>query len=485
MASTYTTNSGIEKIATGEQSGTWGNTTNLNFDIIDRAMSGVGTIDLGGGTTYTLQTTDGALSEGGYRVLVLTNAGGACTITIDPNDAQKFYFVNNTSGFEVTFAQGGGSGATHAIGNGKTAGIYADGSGTNANVVAISEDLTGLLLDSNNLSDLDNFTTARQNLGVEIGVDVQAYDAGLNSIAGLTTQANRMIYTTASDTYSVATLTAAGRALLDDADAAAQRTTLGVAIGTDVQAYDAGLNSIAGLSTQADRMIYTTASDTYSVATLTAAGRALLDDADAAAQRTTLGLGTLATASTINNGDWSGTDLSVANGGTGISTVPANGQLLIGNGTKYAASTLTEGDNVTITNASGSITIAVERGTTVGDDFSNSVRDAYLNLTGGNTTSQVATTNYKIGTYILAWDVLSGSDVFPGEVATGGGLNAFGVTNGGLTYIDGQRRRADGWAQWNYDYTHTGTWRCMGYAEDYYNTGGGGSGVGTLWIRIL
>jgi hypothetical protein len=72
-----------------------------------------------------------------------------------------------------------------------------------------------------------------------IGVTVQAYDAGLASIAGLTTAADRMIYTTAADTYAVATLTSAGRALLDDADASAQRTTLGLAIGVDVQAYDA------------------------------------------------------------------------------------------------------------------------------------------------------------------------------------------------------------------------------------------------------
>ena len=71
--------------------------------------------------------------------------------------------------------------------------------------------------------------------------------------------------------------------------ASAARTALGLAIGTDVQAEDAGLTSIAGLTTAADKMIYTTALDTYAVADLTAAGRALLDDADAAAQLATLG----------------------------------------------------------------------------------------------------------------------------------------------------------------------------------------------------
>jgi hypothetical protein len=97
--------------------------------------------------------------------------------------------------------------------------------------------------------------TARTNLGLAIGTNVQAYDAGLQSIAGLTTTADRMIYTTASDVYAVATLTAAGRAILDDADATAQRTTLGLAIGTNVQAWDANLDQIAALAPTADNFI--------------------------------------------------------------------------------------------------------------------------------------------------------------------------------------------------------------------------------------
>ena len=142
----------------------------------------------------------------------------------------------------------------------------------------------------NNLSDLDNAGTARTNLGLVIGTNVQAYDLGLTSIASLTTAADKMLYTDGSDSYAVTGLTSAGRALLDDADAAAQRTTLGLAIGTNVQAYDLGLTSIASLTTAADKMLYTDGSDSYAVTDLTSAGRALLDDADAAAQRTTLGL---------------------------------------------------------------------------------------------------------------------------------------------------------------------------------------------------
>lgn len=90
--------------------------------------------------------------------------------------------------------------------------------------------------------------TARASLGLTIGTHVQAYDAGLASIAGLTTAADQMIYTTAADTYAAISLTSAGRALLDDTDAAAQRTTLGLAIGTNVQAYDLQLTDIAGMT---------------------------------------------------------------------------------------------------------------------------------------------------------------------------------------------------------------------------------------------
>jgi hypothetical protein len=73
------------------------------------------------------------------------------------------------------------------------------------------------------------------------------------------------------------------------------RASIGVAIGTDVQAYDATLASIAGLGTAADKYAYTTGVDTWAEGSITTAGRALLDDATAADQLVTLGITATAT----------------------------------------------------------------------------------------------------------------------------------------------------------------------------------------------
>lgn len=106
--------------------------------------------------------------------------------------------------------------------------------------------------------------------------------------------------------------------------ASAARASLGVAIDVDVQAYDDTLQSISGLGTAADKMLYTTGVNTWAESDITAVGRAILDDATTADQRTTLGLGTIATqnanAVAITGGTIAGiTDLAIADGGTGAS----------------------------------------------------------------------------------------------------------------------------------------------------------------------
>lgn len=103
---------------------------------------------------------------------------------------------------------------------------------------------------------------------------------------------------------------------------------------------DAGLVSIANLDIAANEMLYGTGANVFAKTALTAFARTMLDDADAAAVRTTLGLGSIASSNTVNDGNWSGTDLSVTNGGTGASTA-ANARTNLGAAASGANSDIT------------------------------------------------------------------------------------------------------------------------------------------------
>jgi len=118
---------------------------------------------------------------------------------------------------------------------------------------------------------------ARTALGLAIGTNVQAYDAALQSIAALGTVADRMIYTTAVNTFAETPITAAGRAILDDADTAAQLTTLGA------QPAGATLTSLEGLALVAGDTVYATAADTLERLPKGTAGQGLRMNAGATA----------------------------------------------------------------------------------------------------------------------------------------------------------------------------------------------------------
>jgi len=167
-------------------------------------------------------------------------------------------------------------------------------------------------------------SAARTNLGVAIGSDVQAHGDVLDDLSGLTQASNKGIFFDTANSASTFDLTAAGRALLDDADASAQRTTLGLAIGSDVQAYDAELAALAGLTSAANKLAYFTGSGTADLADLSAYARTLLDDSSASDARTTLGVAI-------------GSDVQAYNASLATigSLATTDGAFIVGNGSSF------------------------------------------------------------------------------------------------------------------------------------------------------
>ena len=214
MASTYTANTGIEKIASGEQAGTWGTTTNTNFDIIDDSLNGVITLTVSGNTTLT--TSDGSVSNGHHKVIVLGGSpSSAFNLIIDPNDVQKWYFIVNSSGQTATVLQGvGGSGTTVAIATGTATTVYADGIGANANVANISSDvladtspqLGGNLDVNGKLIKFGDAGTAGTDDTLEFGAsdDMQMYHDGTNSFLANKTGALKIATETSGIAVTIA-----------------------------------------------------------------------------------------------------------------------------------------------------------------------------------------------------------------------------------------------------------------------------------------
>jgi len=195
MASTYADNTGLELIRNGEQSGTWGTTTNTNLSIIDRLTNGVVTISLQGLATKVITTSDGVLSEGQFKVIVFTGSptSNACTVTISPPTNKHVYMIYNNTNGAVTVTQGsGGNVIIPAVSSSAGVNIlYCDGGGSGAAVVSLSDNLSlsNVRITGGNIADgmsTSDKALARTGLDLEVGgvdsnPDVQAYDANLTT----------------------------------------------------------------------------------------------------------------------------------------------------------------------------------------------------------------------------------------------------------------------------------------------------------------
>lgn len=124
MPSTYSTNLKIELIATGEQSGTWGSTTNTNLGtLLEEAIAGYVTQAVTDGAATVLTIPNGTSSNGRNYVIELTGALTANrTVEVPAVDKPYIFFNNTTGGFSVTVKVSGQTGVT--IANGKRAIVY-------------------------------------------------------------------------------------------------------------------------------------------------------------------------------------------------------------------------------------------------------------------------------------------------------------------------------------------------------------------------
>ena len=172
MASSYTP-LGIEKMATGENAGTWGTKTNTNLDIIEQISGGyLGVSIAGGAGTTTLSKSDGATGSAvASRVLKFTGSISGNRIVTMPVLTENFYLIENgTSGaYTVQLKAASGSGAT-VTWSGTDKGwklVYFDGVATNTGVYEIPLSTAGTVTETGTQT-LTNKTLTSPKIGTNI-----------------------------------------------------------------------------------------------------------------------------------------------------------------------------------------------------------------------------------------------------------------------------------------------------------------------------
>ena len=166
--------------------------------------------------------------------LSLTAGGSSSTISLSSSSASVTLTGNEFSAFQVEKIKIGTS-AVNEIDT-ETGNLVLDSAGGTVDI-------------QDNLTVSGNFSVSGTFTNYVIGTNIQAYDAGLTSIAGLSPAgADKLLYTTGDDTYDFATVTSFARTVLDDVDAAAVCQTIGAVKTTDVIAVAKGGTGVTALS---------------------------------------------------------------------------------------------------------------------------------------------------------------------------------------------------------------------------------------------
>jgi hypothetical protein len=160
---TYVNDLRLKEIATGDESGTWGTSTNTNLELIAEAM-GVGAEAVANASTHTITMADGATDQFRSTFLRLTGGGQACTVTLAPNTLSHTWIMRNETAAALTLTQG--SGANVAIAAGQTKIVATDGAGSGAVVYEMDDlELAG------DLSVGDDLTFTSDSAVITFGAD--------------------------------------------------------------------------------------------------------------------------------------------------------------------------------------------------------------------------------------------------------------------------------------------------------------------------
>ena len=138
---TYVNNLRLKEIATGDESGTWGTSTNTNLELIGESLGFATQASFSSDADVTTTVADGATDPARalyFKVTSGTSLSTTRTLTIGPNTVSRVMFIENATSGSQSINISQGSGANVTIANGKVALVYLDGAGSGAAVVLAS-----------------------------------------------------------------------------------------------------------------------------------------------------------------------------------------------------------------------------------------------------------------------------------------------------------------------------------------------------------